>query len=513
MRTPALAQSRLTLLDIRAAAERRADATLRISSGIRVSKPSDSPSDAAGIVRTSSELARIDRFQSDLETTRSELRAVDGALSGSIDVLQRALVLATQAANTTLDAGTRAKIGEEISGLQRHLVSIGNTVHNGRHVFAGGNDQQAPFDLDLNTGEVAYTGDSVGRAVTLPDGRPASISLPGDEIFLTPDEAVGAGRTPQTTGLPPDPPIGVGVSFSGGLDTVVSVDLEGHFVASAPPAGAAPGDVVTVTFTSKDNALSGTVSTPPLAGGEDASAIALLLNGAISADPQLAGQVSLGEEGGALRVSVSESAGVGFDFSSSVAGSAVTGLESGGSIGGFSAEEIAAALNDRAAQNEALVGAGVRFSARDGELVVDGDVDLTIEVIDYDRGTDFRSGLAGVHRIGGAQSGNVFGTLDRLATALRDDDVESLAGIVDSLQRGVDRVSQSQGFYGATLNQVEVTLDRLNATEGVNVERLSAHRDADLLAAIGDLQSATAAEEAAIQVAGRDRPTLLDVIG
>ena len=96
---------------------------------------------------------------------------------------------------------------------------------------------------------------------------------------------------------------------------------------------------------------------------------------------------------------------------------------------------------------------------------------------------------------------------------MRDDDVEALAGIVDSLQRGVDRVTLSQGFYGATLNQIEVTLDRLTAAENVNIERLSTHRDADLLAAIADLQNATAAEEAAIQVAGRDQPTLLDVIG
>ena len=513
MRTPALAQSRLTLLDIRAASERRADATLRISSGIRVSKPSDSPSDAAGIVRTSSEIARIDRFQSDLETVRSELRAVDGALSGSIDVLQRALVLATQASSTTLDAGTRAKIGEEILGLQRHLVSIGNTVHNGRHVFAGGNDQQAPFDLNLETGEATYSGDSVGRSVTLPDGRPAAISLPGDRIFLTPDEAVGGGRTPQTTGTPPDPPVGVGIAFAGGLDTAISVDLEGFFVAAAAPSGVTAGDVVSITFASKDGSIVETVSSPALAGGESAAALANLLNGALAQNPALAGRVSLDDEGGTLKVSVSDSAGVGFTFTSSVAGAGTTGLESGGSIGGFSAEEIAAALNGRAALDEALTGAGVRFSARDGELAVDGDIDFEIRVVDYDRGTEFRSGLAGVSRIGGAQSGNVFGTLARLAGALRDDDVEALAGVVDSLQRGVDRVTLSQGFYGATLNQIEVTLDRLTAAENVNIERLSSHRDADLLAAITDLQSATAAEEAAIQVAGRDQPTLLDVIG
>lgn len=514
MRTPALTQSRLTLLDIRAAAARRADATSRISSGIRVSKPSDSPTDAAGIVRTSSELARIERFQGDLETTRAELRATDGALSDSINVLQRALVLATQASNTTLDSGTRAKIGEEIAGLQRHLISIGNTVHNGRHVFSGGNDQQAPFTIDDATGEVSYRGDSVGRTITFPDGRPAQVSLPGDEIFLTPDEAVGSGRTPQTSGLPPSPlPVGLGVSFSGGLDTSIGVDLEGFFVASAAPATVTAGDVVSITFESKDGAISETVSAGPLAGGEDASALAGLLNGQIAANPALAGLVALDEEGGALKVEVSDTAGVGFDFTSTTVGSGVTGLEAGGSIGGFSAEEIAAALNEQVELNEALSGARVVFTARDGELVVDGEVDFEISVVDYDRGTEFRSGLAWQSRVGGTQSGNVFGTLQDLSAALEADDVDALAGIVDRLQRSVDRVSMSQSFYGSTLNQVEVTLERLDALENVSTERLSSHRDADILKAIADLQTATAAEEAAIQVAGRQQPTLLDVLG
>jgi flagellin-like hook-associated protein FlgL len=84
---------------------------------------------------------------------------------------------------------------------------------------------------------------------------------------------------------------------------------------------------------------------------------------------------------------------------------------------------------------------------------------------------------------------------------------------VGRVQWAVDHVSQSQSFYGATLRQAEVTIDNLIQLDTVNTTRLSLHQDADVLKSIGDLQSATAAEQFALQVAARQRPKLLDLLG
>jgi len=73
-------------------------------------------------------------------------------------------------------------------------------------------------------------------------------------------------------------------------------------------------------------------------------------------------------------------------------------------------------------------------------------------------------------------------------------------------------LDRAQAFYGATLRQVELTVDTLADLEIVHQDRLSAHRDADILASIAALQQSSSAEEFAIQVAARQRPTILDVL-
>jgi len=514
MRTSFLSQGRETLLNLRSATARRNSASNQISSGLRVRRPSDGPSDAPGIVRTRSELASIGRFERNLGSIQAELRAVDGTLFDAVTVLQRTLQLATQASNGVQTDESRSLIAEEVEGLFRHLASLANTVHGGRHVFAGTADSAAPFVLDETAPDgVRYLGNNLGRAVGFPDGRPAQVSLAGDQVFLTPDALLGTGRTAATAGPPPSPPIGLGVSFSGEVDGVISVDLPGFFVAAAPPAGASAGDVVSVNITSADGTLNETIATQPLVGGENAAQIATLLNAEIDSNPDLDGVVDFSDEGGSLKLLLSDTLGQTVDFSSTTIGSATTGLEGGGTVGGYSAGEIAGALNAAVASDPTLSGARIRFEIVDGEVRVDGDVDFTLTAVDFSRGTAFASGLAGTHRVGGANSANVLGSVHQLLLDLRANDETAVASSVDALQRASDHVSGAQGFYGSTLRQVDITLDSLSSLESVNAERLSLLQDADLVEAIGQLQSASSAEQFVLQVAARQQPTLLDVLG
>ncbi|MEZ5394964.1 MAG: hypothetical protein R2724_19370, partial [Bryobacterales bacterium] len=286
----------------------------------------------------------------------------------------------------------------------------------------------------------------------------------------------------------------------------------GPFLAAAPPAGATPGDIVSIRFQSTDGAIDQTIAAPPLSGGENAAALAAAFNAQIAANPQLAGKVGFVDQGGALQLEVRDTAGTGFSFSQTVSGAVVTGLEGGGEAGGYSAKEIAAALNDAVTARPELANAGVRFDVRDGEVTLDSELDINVHVIDFDRGTGFSSGLAGVHRIGGRDSANVFAALEDLAAALKADDVEGVKIQTSRLQQAVDHVSGAQAFYGATLRQVELTLNTLADLDVVHQERLSQHRDADVLDSIATLQASTSAEQFAIQVAARKRQTILDVL-
>lgn len=213
---------------------------------------------------------------------------------------------------------------------------------------------------------------------------------------------IGSGRTAGTTGsATPSPKVSVDVAFSGGLSGSVSAELESFFVASAAPATVGAGDTVSVTFTSTDGSISETITTATLAGGEDAAALASALNTAIAANAELNGKVGFSDEGGNLKLVVDETAGVGFDFTSTATGTTVSGLESGGTVGGHSAEEIAAALNQQVANDAELTAAGVRFTAIGGEVRIEGNQAFDVAVTDNAQGTGFASGLAGAHSIAG----------------------------------------------------------------------------------------------------------------
>ncbi len=211
---------------------------------------------------------------------------------------------------------------------------------------------------------------------------------------------IGSGRTAGTTGsATPSPAVSVQVDFSNGLTGSITANLNSFFVAGAAPSGASAGDTVFVTFVSEDSTINETITTVGLAGGDDATAIATLLNDQITANANLSGKVSFSDEGGKLKLVVSDTAGQGFTFTSSNTGTVVTGLEGGGTVGGHSEEEIAAALNAQVALNASLVSAGVVFSAVNGEVKVRSNTKTDITTTDSAQGTGFVSGLAGTQTV------------------------------------------------------------------------------------------------------------------
>jgi flagellar hook-associated protein 3 FlgL len=237
VRTTFLSQGRDLLFQLRASQQRSAEAGFQLASGLRVTKPSDSPTDAAGVVRTTSEIARLSQFRDNLESAQAELQAVDGSLARAGDAVNRALTLASQATSIAGNEVTRTQIRNDLEGIFRGLLLVANTSHADRFLFAGNSTDARPFTINENSPDgVVYEGSSASRHLLFPDGQPGQISLPGNAIFARPDQFQGAGRTPGLTGsVAPLPPAAVGVAFSGDVEGVISADLDGFFVAAAAP--------------------------------------------------------------------------------------------------------------------------------------------------------------------------------------------------------------------------------------------------------------------------------------
>jgi flagellin-like hook-associated protein FlgL len=513
-RTTLTMASRQSLSNLENIRVRRQRATNEISTGLRVRKASDSPIEAGGIVRTQSALEGLAQFRSSLQAVGDQLRAADTALNHAVDLVIRANNLASQAANFSQTAETRAGIGTEIEGIVQNLITIANTEFGGKFLFSGLAEDTRPFVADATSPDgVVYRGDTGHRAAALPGGTEIQSSLDGRSIFLLPDVVLGSGRTAGTTGATtPDPPVGVGIAFTGGLNAALYADLASFFVASAPPTVPSAGDQITVTFTATDSSFGAGV-TVTLAGGESTAQIAAALNAQVAATPQLAGKVTFLDQGGNLTIVESDTVGVGLNLTASATGGLVTGLEPGGTVGGLSAQEIAAALNAQVAVDPALSFARVVFTAVNGEVQVESDVATSFTVVDFPRGTGFVSGLAGEHGIGGVNSANVFRVLKDLHTALAANDVDGIKATLDGLGRAVAHLSTSQGFYGSTGRQVLSALDVVNQFELVDREKLASLREADLPRSISNLTQAQVNEEATLRVmASQSGPNLFDFL-
>ena len=262
-----------------------------------------------------------------------------------------------------------------------------------------------PSNFDL----VVTSAASVAQETSLAGVSAVTDALAADGIFsLTLDTTttnvdlltIGTGRTAGTTGSStPDPKVSVQVDFSNGLTGSITAELESFFVASTAVSGAGAGDSVSVSFTSTDGLINETIDTGALAGGEDAAALAIALNTAISGNSNLNGKVSFQDEGGKLKLVVADTAGTGFDFTSLSTGTVVSGLEAGGTAGGHSAEEIAAALNTQVALDTSLTAAGVSFVAEGGEVRVTGAQAFDVTTTDSAQATGFVSGLAGAQSV------------------------------------------------------------------------------------------------------------------
>lgn len=290
--------------------------------------------------------------------------------------------------------------------------------------------------------------------------------LPGKPIFEYSSLAfTGSGRTPGTLGATtPSPPVSVTAGFSGGITGSITATLDSFFVASAAPAGLANGDTITVNFTSADGTTKAGITTAPLSAGDSTATIATRLNDQIALNPALAGKLSFADQGGRLKLIESDTVGQGFSFTASTSDPGFTsGLESGGKVGGHSAQEIAAALNAQIALNTTLADAGVRFTAvggPSGQVRVDASAPFTATVTDFDNGTGFASGLAGAFTAGGSPVAATFAVTDLANREIAAAGPDSANGNENALALAklasapvIGGITASQ-FYGRLVSQV-----------------------------------------------------------
>lgn len=159
--------------------ERYEDAQADLATGKRIRKPSDDPASASRSLSLRAAQAANDQAIRAAEDATSLTSRADAELRGATNVLQRVRELAVRA-NSNTSPGERNAIAEEITQLRDQLVSIANTKHRDRAMFAGQRNVDA---ISYNGTNWTYDGDQGAIIRRVSDTDRVQVNVTADDIF------------------------------------------------------------------------------------------------------------------------------------------------------------------------------------------------------------------------------------------------------------------------------------------------------------------------------------------
>jgi flagellar hook-associated protein 3 FlgL len=155
---------------------------LQVSTGRRILKPSDDPTQSARILDLGQALATNQQYQLNADTTRYRSSLEDSVLGSVTDLLQRARELTVQGANASQSNETRRSIAVEVRQRLDELLALSNTKDaNGEYLFSGFKGQTQPFARSGNS--FSYSGDQNQRYLAVGPGIQVAERDPGSEVF------------------------------------------------------------------------------------------------------------------------------------------------------------------------------------------------------------------------------------------------------------------------------------------------------------------------------------------
>ncbi len=188
------------------------------SSGKKVSVASDAPDQIGAILQLRANMARNTQITSNLGLASAEANAADNALNAATKLMDRAVTLGTQGANSTMDAGDRQNLALEVQSLQDQMLAISGTTVQGRYIFSGDQDGSPSYGADptaANGVQRLSTAPATRRvedpssgsfavqqtAQSIFDNRNADDSLAPDNVFAALNSLRAALQNNDTDGI------------------------------------------------------------------------------------------------------------------------------------------------------------------------------------------------------------------------------------------------------------------------------------------------------------------------
>jgi flagellar hook-associated protein 3 FlgL len=143
--------SQLFLADVGRVQQRLADVNRKITTGTKISDASDAPDQVEALLQLRADRQRNQQVGSNLSLALTGAQTADDTLASAIKVMDRALVLASQGANSSMDAAGRQSLAQEVQSLQDQMLAFSRTTVQGLYIFSGDHPGSPAYASDPST--------------------------------------------------------------------------------------------------------------------------------------------------------------------------------------------------------------------------------------------------------------------------------------------------------------------------------------------------------------------------
>jgi flagellar hook-associated protein 3 FlgL len=175
------------------------------STGNRVNRGSDSPSDACRILGLNSQDRMLASYKENVTELTGNLEISSTVIADMSSQLADARTLLTQIVGGIYDAEGQKRIAERLDNALEQLVSLANTKQANQYLFGGNNTSSAPYRVVREGGtitDVCYEGSDESRSIDVAPGLDIEAYHVGDTIFRSDDrgDPVFLGQTGAAVG-------------------------------------------------------------------------------------------------------------------------------------------------------------------------------------------------------------------------------------------------------------------------------------------------------------------------
>lgn len=160
-------------------------ATQQVTSGLKISTPADDPSQIDDLLQLRADQQLNSQIGNNLALANSLASAADSSLGGAIQVVNTAIQIATQAANSLTASNTDSSLALEVQGLLAQMVNYSQTQVQGQYIFSGDQPNSPYYQLDPSapTGVDQLLTTAATQQIQDPAGGTFAVSQTAQTIF------------------------------------------------------------------------------------------------------------------------------------------------------------------------------------------------------------------------------------------------------------------------------------------------------------------------------------------